>query len=342
MRLPGVGATTMLAATCIASAIFAVTDARASSPLRFAQNSASGAERPSWSRPIRLIVPYPAGGSVDTAGRVVAAELSNSLGQQIVVDNRPGANGIIGSDITAKAAPDGSTLLMQSVAHAINASLYSKLPYDSIRSFEFVGTLIAQPNIMVVHPSLSAASVGELVALAKAKPGAFSFASPGNGSAAHLSGELFKAMAGLDIVHVPYRGGPPALNDLMAGRVSMYFSAISFTLPLARSGKLKALAVTGSKRSPAAPDLPTVAEAIPGYEATTWYGVFAPAGTPKKIVGHLNDEIVKALRVPKVRDVLTASGAEIVGDTPAQFAARVKADIAKWGKVVKASGARVD
>jgi len=293
-------------------------------------------------RPVRLIVPYPAGGGVDTVARVLGVKLSEILGQQVVVDNRPGANGIIGSDITAKAAPDGYTMLIQSVAHAINATLYRKLPFDTVRDFAAVTQVNAQANLVVVYPSLPVASVRELIAMAKSKPGQLTLASPGNGSSAHLSGELLKIMAGIDILHVPYRGGVPALNDLMGGRVSLTFSSVSLSMPLVASGKLRALAITSLARSAVVPDLPTVAETIPGYESSTWYGMFLPGGTPGTIVAGLNREILKALQAAEVRDRLTMNGAEIVGDTPAQFTAKIKMEIAKWGDVVKASGARVD
>ena len=293
-------------------------------------------------RPVRLIVPYPAGGGVDTVARVLGVKLSEILGQQAVVDNRPGANGIIGSDITAKAAPDGYTMLIQSVAHAINATLYRKLPFDTVKDFAAVTQVNAQANLVVVYPSLPAASVKELIAMAKSKPGALTLASPGNGSSAHLSGELLKLMAGIDILHVPYRGGVPALIDLMGGRVSLTFSSVSLSMPLVASGKLRALAITSLTRSAVVPDLPAVAETIPGYESSTWYGMFLPGGTPGKIVAGLNREILKALQAAEVRDRLTMNGAEIVGDTPAQFSAKIKTEIAKWGEVVKASGARVD
>lgn len=301
---------------------------------------ASGTQYPT--RPVRLIVPYPAGGGVDRVGRIVASKLGENLGQQIVVDNRPGANGIIGSEVTARATPDGYTMLIQSIAHAINASLYRKLPYDTVRDFAGVATLITQSNLLVAHPSIRAGSVKELIALAQAKPGSLSFASPGSGSSPHLSGELFKTMAGIDILHVSYKGGAPAMNDLIAGRVSLYFSAMSTALPLAKSGKVKALAITSAARSRAAPDVPTVAETLPGYESDTWFALFVPAATPRRIIATLNEQILKVLRVPDVRDHLSANGAEIVGDTPEQLTARVKADIAKWARVVHASGARID
>lgn len=325
---------------CTASGTLAQTHAGVHSPVRIATVVAEQNYYPT--KPLRLIVPYPAGGGVDTVARVLGLKLSEILGQQVVVDNRPGANGIIGSDITAKAAPDGYTMLLQSVAHAINATLYRKLPYDTVKDFAAVTLVNAQPNLLVVYPSLPVASVKELIAMAKSKPGMLTLASPGNGSSAHLSGELLKIMAGIDIVHVPYRGGPPVLNDLIGGRVSLTFSSVSLSIPLVTSGKLRALAITALTRSPILPDLPTVAETIPGYEASTWYGMFLPGGTPGKIVARINREIVKALRAPEIRDRLTLNGAEIVGDTPEQFTAKIKADIAKWGEVVRASGARVD
>lgn len=324
---------------CIASGVHAQTRESVQSAV---QKSVVTGEPPYPTKPLRLIVPYPAGGGVDTVARVLGVKLSEVLGQQVVVDNRPGANGIIGSDITAKAAPDGYTMLMQSVAHAINASLYRKLPYDSVKDFAAVTLVNTQPNLLVVYPSLPAASVRELLAMAKSKPGVLTLASPGNGSSAHLSGELLKIMAGVDILHVPYRGGVPALNDLMGGRVSLTFSSVSLSTPLVTAGKLRALAITSLARSAVVPDLPTVAETIPGYESSTWYGMFLPAGTPGRIVARVNREIVKVVRAPEVRDRLTLNGAEIVADTPEQFTAKIKADIAKWGEVVKASGARID
>lgn len=338
------GATWVVVWTFMVSGALAETYNGVGHPIRMAAGGAQqgNTTEPYPTRPLRLIVPYPAGGGVDTVARILASELTGKLGQQVVVDNRPGANGTIGSDITSKAVPDGYTMLLQSIAHAINATLYRTLPYDSIKDFSFVTTLIKQPNLLVTHPSLPANSVESLISLAKANPGKYNFASPGNGSSPHLSGELFKAMAGVNLVHVPYRGGPPAMNDLIAGRVSLYFSAISVALPIVKSGRLKALAVTGAERSAAIPDLPTIAETISGYEADSWYGVFLPAETPTRIVSRLHGDIVSSLRTQSVQGRLTLSGAVIIGDTPSQFAARVKADIAKWGELVKASGARVE
>jgi len=311
-----------------------------------ATGSAGAARAPSSAketfptRTLRLIVPYPAGGTVDTIARELTSR--GLLGQSVVVDNRPGANGIIGTDIAAKAPPDGHTLLLHSISHATNATLYGSLPYDTINDFVPVTKVIEQPNMLVGHPSVPADSVKGLIALAKAKPGQLSFASPGNGSSPHLSGELFKSMAGIDIVHVPYRGGPQAMADLLAGRVQLSFQSVSFSMPLAKSGKVKALAITSAKRSPAAPDLPTVAETIPGYEAGTWYGLFAPRATPKEIVARLQAEVSSVLHRPQVRDRLTVSGAAIVGDTPEHFASTFKADVAKWRQIIIASGARID
>jgi tripartite-type tricarboxylate transporter receptor subunit TctC len=332
-------ASVVLAGGLLASATLAQTFEGVHAPIRTA---AVVMEQPYPTKPLRLIVPYPAGGGVDTVARVLGVKLGDILGQQVVIDNRPGANGIIGSDITAKAPADGYTMLMQSVAHAINASLYRKLPYDTVKDFAAVTLVNTQPNLLVVYPSLPVASVRELLAMAKSKPGVLTLASPGNGSSAHLSGELLKIMAGVDILHVPYRGGVPALNDLMGGRVSLTFSSVSLSTPLVTAGKLRALAITSLVRSTVVPDLPTVAETIPGYESSTWYGIFLPGGAPGKIVTKVNREIAKVLRAPEVRDRLTLNGAEIVADTPEQFTAKIKADIAKWGEVVRASGARVD
>ncbi len=291
-------------------------------------------------RPFRLIVPYPAGGTVDNIARELASH--GILGQQVVVDNRPGANGIIGSDITAKSTPDGNTILLHSISHAINATLYKKLPYDTMKDFLAVTKVLQQPNMLVAHPSIPADSVKALVELAKSKPSHLTYASPGSGSSPHLAGELFKMMAGIDITHVPYRGGPQAMTDLLAGRVSLSFQSVSFSMPLVKAGKVKAIAVTGAMRSKAAPDLPTVAEFIPGYEASTWYGIFVPAGTPAKNVAKLHGALVATLLTAQVRDRLTSNGAEIVADTSEHFAAAFRADIAKWGRIVTAAGVRND
>ena len=291
-------------------------------------------------RPVRMLVPSTPGGSVDTLSRAVATRLSDKWGQQMVVDNRPGAGGVIAADLTAKAPPDGYTLLMCTVAScANNVSLHRNLPYDPVRDFEPV-TLVATQNLMLlVNPSIPAASVKDLIALAKANPGKYSFASAGNGTGGHLSGELFKMLAGIDLLHVPYKGVAAAIIDVVSGQVSMTFASILSSLPQVKTGKLKALAVTGSKRSPAAPELPTMIEAgVKGYESATWYGVLAPAKTPKNIVAKLNSDIVGILKQPDVRERLSREGADPVGSTSQELGAYIKSEIAKWGKVIRAAG----
>jgi tripartite-type tricarboxylate transporter receptor subunit TctC len=295
-------------------------------------------------RPVRMIVPSTPGGSVDTLTRAIAVRLSESWGQQVVVDNRPGAGGIIAADLTAKAAPDGYTLIMCTVAScATNVSLHRKLPYDPVRDFAPI-TLAATQNLMLlVHPSVPAGSVNELVAAAKASPGKYSFASAGNGTGGHLSGELFKLLAGIELLHIPYKGVAPALVDVVSGQVSMTFASILSSLPQVRSGKLKALAVTGEKRSLAAPDVPTMMEAgVKAYESATWYGLLAPAKTPATIVQRLNTEVVAILKQPEVNDRLSREGADPVGSTPEEFARYIKSEISKWAKVVKAANIQVN
>ena len=308
-------------------------------------NSVEAQSNPPYpARPIRMIVPSSPGSGPDIMARAIGQALTESLGQPVVIDDRPGAGGIIGSEAAAKSPPDGYTLIMSNAgAHTVNASLYAKLPYDPIRDFATVTLVAMAPNILIVPPTLPARSVKELIALAKAQPGELTFGSGGNGSTAHLSGELFKSMAGINIVHVPFKGSPGAVIAVIAGQISMAFPNIPPALPQVRSGKLKALAVTTAKRSAALPDLPTVAESgLPGYEATAWFGVLAPAATPSTIIAQLNAAIVKSLHTREMRERLIAEGTEPVGNTPEQFAQIVRNDIAKWAKVVKSSGARPD
>ncbi len=295
-------------------------------------------------RPIRLVVPFPPGGGSDITGRTIAQKLGEALGQQIIVDNRGGAGGNIGTDIVAKAAPDGYTICMAlSGPFSINGSLMGKLPFDPLKDFALITLAGATPNLLVAHPSVPAQSVKELIALAKASPGKLNFASSGVGTPAQLAGELFNTMAGVKLVHVPYKGAAPALTDLLAGQVQLMFSTMPPALPQVKAGKLKALAVTSAKRSLTTPELPTIAEAaLPGFEAITWYGMAAPAGTPAAIVKKLNAEVVKLLHLPEVKERLLATGTEASGTSPEEFAAYIKSEIVKWAKVVKASGARVD
>jgi tripartite-type tricarboxylate transporter receptor subunit TctC len=296
------------------------------------------------SKPIRYVVPYPPGGPLDIVARVLGQKLAERWGQAVIVDNRAGAGGNIGVDLVAKAPADGYTIVMGAVAtHAINVHLYAKLPFDPIRDFAPVVLITQVPNILVVNPQVAARSVKELIALAKAKPGSLNFGSGSTGSAGHLAGELFKTTAGVDMVHVPYKGAAPAVADLLAGQVQIMFDNLSSALPNVKSGRLRALAVTTAKRSPQVPDLPTIAEAgLPGFDVSTWFGIFAPAATPRPVVAKLNRELVATLGLPEVRERLAQLGAEPAPNTPEEFAAFVRAELAKYGKVVKASGARVD
>lgn len=296
------------------------------------------------SKPIRLVVPFPAGGGVDVLARVIGQKLSDDWHQPVIVDDRSGAAGIIGTEIVARAAPDGYTILLGTVGtHGINSSLYRHIPYDAVKGFAPISEIARVPNILVVNPSVPAHNVKELLALARARHGKLTFASAGSGTPIHLSGELFKSMGKVNMVHVPYRGAPQAMTDLLAGRVNMMFSNMPLALPYIKNGKLRALGVTTLKRASATPNVPTISEAgLPGYNVDTWYGMFAPAGTPAPIINKLNSEINHILTQPEVKRVFAAQGAEPIGTTPQQFAAVVRSDLVKWAKVVKESGAHVD
>ena len=294
-------------------------------------------------KPIRMIVPYPPGGPTDVLGRIVAQKLSESLGQQVVVENRPGASGMIGAELVAKAAPDGYTLLTNASIHVINPSLYPKMNFDALRDFAPVSLIAQVPLILVVNPGLPVKSVQELIALGKAEPNRLNFGSSGNAAAPHLAGESFKIATGIQMQHVPYKGSAPALTDLIGGQVQLIFDSMPSAMPHVKSGKIRALAVTTAKRSPTVPDLPTIAESgVPGFDISTWYGVWAPAGTPKDIVNKVSAEIAKALQQPAVRERLAALGAEPVGNTPEEFAAYCQSELAKWSKIVRESGAKAD
>jgi tripartite-type tricarboxylate transporter receptor subunit TctC len=303
------------------------------------------AQAPYPNHPVRIVVPFPAGGTTDILAREVAQTLSQSLGQPFVVDNRPGAGGNIGSDIVAKAAPDGYTLLMGTVGtHAINPSLYAKMPYDHVKDFAPVILVAGVPNVLEINPSLPVHSVQELIAYAKANPGKINFASSGSGTSIHLSGELFKTMTGVQMTHVPYKGSAPALQDLVGGQVQIMFDNLPSSLALIKAGKLKPLAVTSAARSTVLPDVPTVAEAgVPGFEASSWFGLLAPAGTPKDIVAKLNANVAKWLATPEAKEKLAAQGAIVAsGLTPEDFAKHIATETTKWAKVVKESGAKVE
>ena len=302
--------------------------------------AAAAAEQNYPSRPIRFIVPFPPGGGNDIVGRIVAMKLSEGLGQQVVVDNRGGAGGTIGTDITAKAPPDGYTMLVNNISLAVNHTLFKKLPYDTLKDLAPVSLVGRQPNIVVVHPGVQAKSMRELLDLARAKPGQLSYGSGGIGTASHLATEMLKLMAKLDMTHVPYKGLGPALTDLLGGRLHLIISTMASALPQIKSGKLRPLAVTTTQRSTFYPEVPTMSEAgVKGYEFSTWYGLLVPAGTPKAVVDRLNAETRKALDSGMVKDQFIGQGLEPVASTPAEFGAYLKSEVAKWGKVVKASGA---
>lgn len=306
---------------------------------------ANGVAHAQWpTRPVRFIVPFPAGGSTDIVARVLAEKLGQGLGQAFVIDNRGGAGGTTGSDVAAKAAPDGYTLLIgTSSTHAIAGSLYGKLPYDAVREFAPVSMIGTATIMLVAHPSVPAKSVRDLVALAKAQPTLLTFASSGNGGVSHLAGEYFKAQAGIQMQHIPYKGDTPMIADLVGGRVSVAFGTAVAFLPHVQSGKLNALAVTNAKPSPVAPGLPTVAEAgYAGFEALQWFGLLMPAGVPPEIVARLNGEVAKVLRMPDVSERFKGLGIEIASGTPAEFTAFMRAETAKWGRIVRESGAKVD
>ncbi|WP_244214834.1 tripartite tricarboxylate transporter substrate binding protein [Cupriavidus plantarum] len=294
-------------------------------------------------KPIRMIVPYPPGGPTDIVARVVGQKLSERLGQTIVVDNRPGAGGNIGADTVAKSAPDGYTLLVATTAHAINMTLFTKPGYSTSKDFAPVSMLTSGPLVLVTAPSTPAKNVAELIALARAKPGAITFASSGNGQSTHLAAELFDSMAGVKMTHVPYKGSAPALTDVMAGQATVMFDTMLSSMPFVRDGKLKALAVTGTARSPAAPDVPTMAEAgVAGYEATAWNALLVPANTPPAVVNKLSDALKAVLTQEDVRARFATQGFAAAWTSPADTGRFIAREIDKWGKVVKASGATVD
>jgi len=307
-----------------------------------AGNEAYGQTYPA--KTVRVIVPFAAGSTTDIMGRTVAQKLSERLGQQFIVDNRPGAGGNIGSDVVAKALPDGYTLLVSAASTlAINASLYKNMPYDTATAFAPISLIAMVTNVLVIHPSLPVKSVKELIAFAKARPGQLNFASGGSGGTQHLSGELFKTIAGIDMVHVPYKGSSAAMPDVLGGFVPLIFDGLPQSLPYIKAGRLRALGVTTARRSPALPDVPTIAEAgLPGYEAVAWFGAVAPARTPRDIVTKLNAEIVGILKSADVKDRLASQGADTAPTMPDEFAEFIRKEMLKWAKVVKATGARAD
>ncbi len=304
---------------------------------------AAALAQPYPAKPIRLIVPFPAGGPTDVTSRIIGPKVSEALGQNIIIENRGGASSIIGSELVAKAPPDGYTLLIATVTNTINVSLIAKIPYDMVRDFEPVAQLFITTSILTAHPSLPVKSVKELIALAKARPGQLTYGSAGNGSPSHLAGELLKTMTGITLLHVPYKGGGPAAVEQVAGQVQLAFLSAPAVVPFIKNGRLRALAVTNAKRSIILPDLPTIAETgLPGYESEGWSGIFAPAKTPAAIVQRLYNDFATALRDNDVRARLIAAGTEPALMTSDELGKKVRDEIARWGKVVKASGMKVD
>ncbi len=294
-------------------------------------------------RPVRFVLPFPPGGATDIMARKIGQKMTQEWGQQVVIDNRPGAGGNIATELVARATADGYTLLFAASAQlAVNPSLYKKVPFDSVRDFAPVSLAGSVPNILVAHPSLAVRSLKDLIALAKARPGELNYASPGSGSTAHLSAELLKIEAGIDIVHVPYRGAAPGVTDVLSGQVPLMMVSMPSVLGHVKVGKLRALGMTASKRSEIAPEIPTFAETLPGFESSAWYGMLAPARTPESIVQKLNQEVRHILQMNDVREILGAQGIEIIGSSSSQFASYIKSELAKWSVVVKKSGARVD
>jgi tripartite-type tricarboxylate transporter receptor subunit TctC len=295
------------------------------------------------SKPIRWVAPFPPGGTTDIVARAVAQRLSEALGQTVAVDNRPGAGGNIAAEFVVKAAPDGYTILTAFPGLAINPSLYSKLNYDPLKDLAPVVLISAAPLLMVAHPSLPVKTVKDLIGLAKSRPGELNFPSAGNGTSSHLGGELFKSMAQIDIVHVPYKGSNQGLLDLMSGRLSLMVNPLPEMIPFVQSGKLRAIAVTSAKRSHVMPELPTVSEAgLPGYEIVTWNGILAPAATPRDVIARLHGEVVRLLRTPELKNHLEGLGLFIIAGSPEEFTQHLRAETAKWARVVKTSGARIE
>jgi tripartite-type tricarboxylate transporter receptor subunit TctC len=304
---------------------------------------AQAAEQAYPSRPIRIIVPQSAGASTDLVARLMAQKMAEGFGHPVIVDNRPGAGSILGTDLVAKATPDGYTLLVVASSITLNPSMHKKLPFDPVRDLAPITQLSAFPNMLTVHPSVPVTTVKELIALAKAKPGQINYGSSGSGTGTHLSAELFKYMTGVDMVHIPYKGGGPAVTALLAGQVQLNFATIPSVLPHVRNGRLRAIAVTTAKRSPAAPEVPTIAESgVPGYDHGPWNGMLAPAKTPATIIAKLNQEAARVLQTPEMKAVLAKDGSEPVGNKPEEFGAIIKNETAKWAKVIKAAGIVAD
>ena len=294
-------------------------------------------------RPIRLVVPFPPGGPTDILGRAIGAKLGELLGQPVIIDNRGGAGGGIGADNVAKSAPDGYSLLLGTTGtHTINPNLYSKLPYDPIKDFVPISLVVKYLNILVVNPNVPVTTVAELIALAKQKPGQITFGSAGNGSSNHLTAEMLATMTGVKMQHIPYKGSGPALNDVIAGQITFMFDQYSTVGPNIKAGKLRAIGIATKQRHPLLPDVPTIAETVPGFEVSPWYGLFAPAGTPRDIINRLNADLVRVMNSAEIHERMTTLGWDPVTNTPEEFTAQIKSELAIWADVVKKSGARID
>ena len=295
------------------------------------------------SKPIRVVVPFPAGGGIDTVARIVVPKMSEALGQPMVIDNRSGAGGTVGTEVVARAAPDGHVLLATFASHSMNATLYRDLSYDTEKAFAPISLIATVPNILVVHPSLPAKTVGDLISLARKRPGDINYASVGNGTPAHLSAELFNMMAGVRMTHIPYKGAAASIIGMITGETQLTFTTVLIALPHVKAGKLRPLAVATLARTPLLPEVPTVDQSgLKGYESIAWYGLLAPAGTPGPVVDRLNAELVRSVQTPEVRDNLLRQGTEIVASSPARFAQVIREDIVKWTKVVKAAAVKPD
>jgi tripartite-type tricarboxylate transporter receptor subunit TctC len=293
-------------------------------------------------RPLKLVVPFAAGGTTTILARLLAERMGQNMGQPFVVDNRPGAGGNVGMDMVAKAEPDGYTILMGPIGLAINPALYAKMPFDPIKGLAPIGLYAGVPNLLVVHPSVPAANVKELIAHAKANPGKLNYASNGNGTSSHLAAEMLKTAAGVDITHVPYKGGAPAMQDLIGGQVSMLFDQMPAVLPQVQGGRVRALGVSSARRSAAAPDVPAIAESVPGFDMTVWFGLLAPTGTPKEVITRLNSEMLKVLKDPAFQTQLAGMGVTPMPSSPDEFSTFLRNETVRWGKVVKDSGAKLD
>jgi tripartite-type tricarboxylate transporter receptor subunit TctC len=304
----------------------------------------ASAQAPAYpDKPIRIVVPFPVGGIADTFGREVGRKLTEAWGQPVLIDNRTGAGGNIGADIVAKSPPDGYTLVIGNIGtHAVNLSLFPSMPFDTIKDFTPIVHLLDAEGLLIVNPSIIATTVPELIALARSQPGKLSYGSGGVGTTSHLAGELFKSMTKVDIVHIPYKGNVPAITDLLGGQTSMAFATMPTVLPHVRAGKLRPLAVLGTARSPALPDVPTVAESVPGFEVSNWIGLFGPAGMPPAIVARLNAEVQKIMRSPEIQKRLETEGAKFIPMSPEQFATFQKAELTKWAKTIKDANIKVD